>query len=341
MSTCKNYHYTSNDKEELSLYIKRQRRAGNRWSINSRSKTLVVPVGTDQEKVKEVLNKFKTAGQYDENDPNSILGDTILYCGEDALLSSKLINVYNKDGTSQSKNYCRTCTKELIINFCLNSNNNQLFNEQFDKPNMDKIYENKNVLPAIELLSEGGDDQIIPLGQMFWAFISDPDVASAARTYITANALQTLRMSPFITFCPQHPSLLFRKPPPYTQVKCLTSGCNYLLCPDCNKWHQYGTCPEKTLVPLGDRVCPYCKSIIEKSEACNHLHCSCGKHFCYYCGAGPWDDSGPCYDHLSKEHRGCFNDPPDYRKYIKKENVSQSELDEFYTKYPQFKDLRI
>ena len=216
-----------------------------------------------------------------------------------------------------------------------------MFNDDNDTTFMNKIYENMNYIGPITLFNSP-EGKIVPIGQLVWSFIADSDIAMPARTYITALALQTLKKSPCVTCCPQHQSILFRRPPPNSLIKCIISGCKYILCPDCNKWHEVGTCPEKTPVPLGCRVCPYCHAIIEKSQACNHLACNCGKHFCYYCGAGPWDTSSPCYDHLSKEHSNCFNDPPDYLKFIKHDtSITDQQLEDFYSKYPQFRNLKV
>ena len=121
-------------------------------------------------------------------------------------------------------------------------------------------------------------------------------------------------------------------------MKCSQRGCKMYLCDACNKWHFPGACEkDKFKFPRGYRFCPGCKRPVEKSEACNHISCRCGKHFCYYCGWGPCDDSSPVYSHLSECHSGCFNNPPDYRKYCLHENVSDDELNNFYKQYPQFK----
>jgi hypothetical protein len=32
------------------------------------------------------------------------------------------------------------------------------------------------------------------------------------------------------------------------------------------------------------RQCPRCRNMIEKSEGCSHISCTCGSHFCYDCG---------------------------------------------------------
>jgi len=29
--------------------------------------------------------------------------------------------------------------------------------------------------------------------------------------------------------------------------------------------------------------CPHCNNAVEKSAGCNHIHCSCGGHFCWSC----------------------------------------------------------
>lgn len=85
------------------------------------------------------------------------------------------------------------------------------------------------------------------------------------------------------------------------------------------------------------RVCPACQFVVEKSQYCNHLACRCGKHFCYYCGYGPADDADEIYSHLDELHDGYSNDPPDYRKYILHQNVSDAELVKFYIEYPHLK----
>ena len=98
---------------------------------------------------------------------------------------------------------------------------------------------------------------------------------------------------------------------------------------------------EETLLPKGFRVCPSCKELIEITNGCSSVHCRCGANMCYYCGAGPFNDSGSCYEHLKKEHDGYFNLPPDYRKFMRGENVPDEELDAFYAKYPALKNYKI
>ncbi|KAK8845827.1 hypothetical protein M9Y10_020750 [Tritrichomonas musculus] len=327
------------DLQSLNAALKSQAKKGNKkWILNLARRKLTVPSETNDEEVKAFINKYKILGKEDEEEDNDeeeflYIGD-VGYCEDEELSSTRLVNFYKSNGRVQTKNFCRSCIRESLVYML-----GKMFDDDSDTPIMNRIFENVDFIPPIPLfLSPEG--KFIPLGQLMWSLVGDLDVAMPARTYLTALALQTLKKSPCVTCCPQHQNILFRRPPPNTGLKCIISGCKYQLCSDCNKWHIIGSCPEKTQVPLGDRICPYCKAIIEKSEACNHLACNCGKHFCYYCGAGPWDSSGPCYDHLHKEHNGYGNDPPDYRKFIKHQKVSDAELEEFYRKYPHLKNLR-
>ena len=32
------------------------------------------------------------------------------------------------------------------------------------------------------------------------------------------------------------------------------------------------------------KQCPKCKIWVQKTHGCDHMHCPCGKHFCYRCG---------------------------------------------------------
>lgn len=134
-----------------------------------------------------------------------------------------------------------------------------------------------------------------------------------------------------------HPQIVFRcKNCEEEDIKCTHRECKMFKCMECHKWHKNGECNEIPEVPLGFRICPGCKRPVEKTEACNHIHCKCGRHFCYYCGFGPSSDENSIYNHMRKEHKGFFNDPPDYR-LLKKENISKGELIKFYTKYPHLK----
>lgn len=78
-------------------------------------------------------------------------------------------------------------------------------------------------------------------------------------------------------------------------------GRNIAVCPKCRARH----CRKCKELAHGDRPCakdvdearllkyaskkgcvrcPSCRTIVERSAGCNHMHCPCGAHFCYTCG---------------------------------------------------------
>jgi len=86
------------------------------------------------------------------------------------------------------------------------------------------------------------------------------------------------------------------------------SKCAFELCFNCNrKWHGKLSCDrvvddefEKWAKTQDVKKCPRCRSIINKSEGCNHMTCGrCRYQFCWLCGAPytefhflPWNAFG-------------------------------------------------
>lgn len=101
------------------------------------------------------------------------------------------------------------------------------------------------------------------------------------------------------------------------------------MCGNCGRWNVPGKCDAKVTIQPG---CKICHGIVEKTEACNHLACRCGKDFCNYCGLRMSEGK-----HSISEHGDIYNHPPDCRKYILNENISDQELEEFYNKFPQWR----
>ena len=72
----------------------------------------------------------------------------------------------------------------------------------------------------------------------------------------------------------------------------------------------------QTWVADNASTCPSCHTATEKSYGCNHIHCTCGTHFCYLCGTH-LSDSDP-YHHFSTIGAPCYGklfegvDPDDY-----------------------------
>ncbi len=101
--------------------------------------------------------------------------------------------------------------------------------------------------------------------------------------------------------------------------------CDKSTCVDCEeKWHPGLSCEiKKEIENLDDeklkswiqkkpkfrKMCPSCKSGVEKSGGCDNVHCSvCSTSMCWKCLAF-FKQSGDCYDHISTKHR---NDRVDF-----------------------------
>ncbi|PTB61868.1 hypothetical protein BBK36DRAFT_1173105 [Trichoderma citrinoviride] len=96
----------------------------------------------------------------------------------------------------------------------------------------------------------------------------------------------------------------------FTCSKCLRPVCT--IC--CQRPHPEGPCPglerdansvldKKTKERLGIKDCPRCSRLMEKSDGCDHMACSCGAHVCWVC-LSFFDTSAECYNHLQRVHRG-------------------------------------
>lgn len=113
-----------------------------------------------------------------------------------------------------------------------------------------------------------------------------------------------------------------------TYAQCPVCQCEW--CVDCQTaWHRGSSCkqyqewraandPEgkqvEALMKVHKyRICPNCKSGVEKIEGCNHMTCRCKSHFCYLCGI-VLDPAHP-YDHFNQQGPcSLFNlDEPAYR----------------------------
>ena len=138
----------------------------------------------------------------------------------------------------------------------------------------------------------------VPLGEAMWAFVHDNTIANLSRTYISAQLAYTLGTSALLSSCPDHPSVyVFKMTKENANVKCPVVGCNCCLCCHCKKWHASDACDQVFVLLPGFRECPNCHNVVEKGPGCNHIDCRCKKHFCYYCGGGPFNVSNECYAH--------------------------------------------
>ncbi|OTA07329.1 hypothetical protein A9Z42_0082120 [Trichoderma parareesei] len=97
----------------------------------------------------------------------------------------------------------------------------------------------------------------------------------------------------------------------FTCNKCLRSVCTI-----CQDSHPARPCTglgrdpnsvldKKTKEQLGIKDCPRCSRMMEKSDGCDHMICSCGAHVCWVC-LSSFDTSAECYHHLQRVHRGIY-----------------------------------
>tara|TARA_A100001015_G_C14968081_1_gene703895 strand:+ start:502 stop:900 length:399 start_codon:yes stop_codon:yes gene_type:complete len=50
-------------------------------------------------------------------------------------------------------------------------------------------------------------------------------------------------------------------------------------------------------------TCPKCKNLVVKTSGCDHIHCTCGAHWCFRCEK-QFHDAEDCYEHMES----CYGD---------------------------------
>lgn len=66
------------------------------------------------------------------------------------------------------------------------------------------------------------------------------------------------------------------------------------------------TCTELRETGIRRKDCPGCTVLTEKISGCNHIHCTCGTHWCFECGYRG-TDSGNVYSHMLATHNGYYD----------------------------------
>ncbi|KAK8860803.1 hypothetical protein M9Y10_012480 [Tritrichomonas musculus] len=334
---------------QINNHVKHlNRNKETKWYLNRTTRTLLIPSNEDENEVSNFLSQFNinvlnddTQSSIDEDESkiDKILWD-IDFHEESAILSRYLINIYLQNGKLVQRHFCVECVYDTFL-----YNLRKMYNEDEDRGIYEEIINDDQLIPQMSFVEckQFESDKyknlvqmfpIIPFGQLIWAFINESKISNQTRTWITALALRILRKSPKITFCPIHPYILFPSPPIGTKMKCVTPNCCFSLCCWCNQWHKKGDCDKAPEITPGVRECPFCHEMVEKSQACNHIHCRCGKDFCYYCGKG-FSSSEACYTHMSSEKH--WEEAPDYAKYIQHKVIDINALNQFYLKYPNLK----
>lgn len=325
------------------------------YFVNKATKELFVPDTETDENILEYLQQFqndtqsKTDKTLGNDEIPSVLADEIGCCENPATQSKNPVNIFFKDGTVVSRPICLTCARDAIKYSSLKN-----LIDQNDEIKIDELLEVSEIIDEFSLYPCTIDTTtqiywpIIPFCQFMWTLLSSPISSQTARAYFTVIVSIMIHKSPMFVFCPIHPKYLYNAS--IKKCRCLVEGCNQILCIYCKQWHaKNDKCPAKELltkVPPGFRKCPNCGQFVEKTSACNHISCSCGKHFCYYCGAGPFNTSDECYDHMSKTENverspgRHWEFPPDWYRYIEKPHpVSDDVLNRFFDAYPQFRPV--
>lgn len=309
--------------------VKRQNNAGGeKWYLDRGARQIWIPVEIEEEDALAALRLSDKRKQAEgDGDEHVILYDGYYWCGEeDAVLSALQIPLYHTDGSISMHNFCVTCAYELF-----KTEVNRYIKDD-GTVRLSLLAENSEPIRPIDM---GCEDCFVPLGQALWALVADPVMITVIKTWLTAIINSAIHASSHFDHCPQHPGRPIRIVKGDT-VKCMDPKCGRYVCRNCNNWHKDGEC--KALVnevPPGMRRCPHCRRIIEKSSACNHISCTCGKHFCYHCGFGPKNNGDDIYAHMGPA--GHWNEAPDYMKYCRGDtSITQAQIDDFYVKYPQW-----
>jgi CCCH-type zinc finger/IBR domain, a half RING-finger domain/Zinc finger C-x8-C-x5-C-x3-H type (and similar) len=149
------------------------------------------------------------------------------------------------------------------------------------------------------------------------------------KDHLSSSIFEIVLKSSFEQYIQRHPELFRYCPTPDCGYvyRCVVSGSKSLaytcpscfepLCRSCHARHGEYTCSEYKDIASGGHEalarlkkelniidCPKCTTPMEKTEGCNHMTCGgCRAHICWVCMT-VFKTSGPCYDHMNKEHGG-------------------------------------
>ena len=313
---------------QISRHVKyMNREKQDKWHLNKITRTLIVPKNVNEEEIIEFMNQFQKNYNKNVEEEDDILWEIFLH-DEEPELSRHLINIFSEDGRMTQKHFCVECLYQSLV-----FNLRKMYNKDEDCCSMKNIYE--DILPLSNIsFVENSSSERIPFGQMIWSLVKEQKISNQIKTWITALSIRSIMKSSKITFCPLHPHILLPVPPAGAILDCSVDSCDFCYCFMCNEWHQKGKCSKDCGVSAGCRICPFCKEEIVKSQCCNHIHCHCGRDFCYYCGEG-FDSDHDCYEHMNS--RGHWKEAPDYEKFVKNNEVNEEDLNKFYEDYPQWK----
>ena len=268
------------------------------WKFNEKYRVLVVP--TSQEKMMKIMmdelkhNSLKLVCNYTcESDPPNIIPCNIY--------------VYDKDNKVTKYGICKEC---MLSNFLHNSPLMSVMNKNTLELDLAKLGALTEIIKPIPTVYCDEDNEYVwpqvPIGQLAWALLSDKtsEISKLLKCWFTAVSIFSIRNSrQYFTFCPNHPSKIFRIPKEPIEIKCQCQHCDMIYCVVCFKWHRKNECQE--LDPSIKR-CPQCGIPTDKISGCNHMTCICGCHWCYQCEKSEiYRTQAECYAHMRIVH-GTF-----------------------------------
>lgn len=113
----------------------------------------------------------------------------------------------------------------------------------------------------------------IPLGQIAWALISDPndELTSYVKAWFTIVVEYAIQHSDYFMFCPDHPQIPIIRPKDDETVK--YPVCDMIFCKDCNSWHKMDAECNESLINSEVKRCPNCHCPGIRYTGCDHMTC--------------------------------------------------------------------
>lgn len=279
------FNITSAFREEINKINQKyilENKFGFKWEFNYSPLSLIVPI-EDSQKARELVQCYVPID--DVYDPG--------FC-DDPEISRNFLIVYEENGEFERKPFCMNCQIEILREAVSPfAPNGQL--------NVDLLagFQSKIASPQIALSIQDKTHHL-PVGQYFWQLIhSGNEIQKLIRLWVTGSISVFLRTnSSVFTSCPYHPRhLQFTPKQEDGFMACLVNGCNMNYCATkCHSWHQ-NVCDD---FAWNGPKCPRCHVPTIKNNGCNHISCICGAHWCYNCGAGPFQDGSATYTHMTE-----------------------------------------
>jgi hypothetical protein len=217
---------------------------------------------------------------------------------ERPVLTRYPLSLFEEDGSVTTRRMCKVCVLESLRNATATF----FDGKEIDRAKM-KLLREKPAAIAVADANENERHEVwpqAPLGAMMLALLREgPEMKAAVEAWIGGVSWFTLRTSPALTACPEHPESFFVLDTlnENRTFHCRVLNCYLARCRRCKQWHQKDVPCEAQL----NLKCPKCQVVTWKDGGCNHITCPCGCHWCYVCGKG-YRTGHEVYEHMSREH---------------------------------------